>query len=229
MGTIDWRTKIRRTIRYSGLGERLAMYFKKTTVVALPELGITHQVGPGDLVIDCGANVGDITSRFARTGATVHAFEPNPICFDILRKRFGGTANVILHNKGVMAEPGVLPLRIPRIDGLDAVTSTVASSFLDREINPLHDDDEVVEIECVDFPAFVMSLDPPVKLLKMDIEGAEVAVLDAMMDRGAMDRIEFAIVETHDRFSPEQAASTDRLRERIARSGMHDKIRLDWV
>src|SRR5215213_9742927 len=33
---------------------------------------------PGDLAIDCGANVGEITARMRASGATVYAFEPNP-------------------------------------------------------------------------------------------------------------------------------------------------------
>src|ERR1041385_8565336 len=36
------------------------------------------RLGPGDIAIDLGAHVGTITERLARTGATVHAFEPDP-------------------------------------------------------------------------------------------------------------------------------------------------------
>ena len=225
----SWRVKLRRTLRYTGLAERIVARLKRSRNVDFPEIGLVLAVAPEDLVIDCGANVGDLTSRFARTGATVHAFEPNPICFAILKRRFAGLSNVVLHNKGAMAERGVLPLRIPKIEGFDAVTSTVASSFLDDRVNPLHEDDRVVEVECVDFPAFVEALGRPVKLLKMDIEGSEIAVLNAMMDRGTIEKVEFAVVETHERFSPQQAHDTEALRGRIAARGLASRIRLDWV
>ena len=41
-------------------------------------------LGRGDLAIDCGANVGHVTAALARTGAEVHAFEPNPQAFSAL-------------------------------------------------------------------------------------------------------------------------------------------------
>ena len=223
------KLKLRRALRYNGVVERFVASARHSRQIAFPEIDLVLDVDPGDLVIDCGANVGDMTSRFARTGATVHAFEPNPMCFAILQKRFGGMSNVVLHNKGAMAEPGVLPLRIPKIDGMDAVHSTVASSFLDDNVNPLHENERIVDIECVDFPAFVEALGRPVKLLKMDIEGAEIAVLNAMLDRGTMEKVAFSVVETHERFSPEQARDTEALRQRIDAAGLGARVRLDWV
>ena len=40
-----------------------------------------------DVVFDCGANVGDVTAPLAATGATVHAFEPDPFAFGQLSRR----------------------------------------------------------------------------------------------------------------------------------------------
>src|SRR5436190_23184541 len=62
---------------------------------------IVRKLDKDSVVIDCGANVGNITKKFADTGATVHAFEPDPLAFDILSKRFGSFPNVMLHNEGV--------------------------------------------------------------------------------------------------------------------------------
>jgi 16S rRNA A1518/A1519 N6-dimethyltransferase RsmA/KsgA/DIM1 with predicted DNA glycosylase/AP lyase activity len=64
-------------------------------------LSITRKLNKDSLVFDCGANVGDITAKFASTGATVHAFEPDPLAFASLEKKFKTRSNVILHNKGV--------------------------------------------------------------------------------------------------------------------------------
>ena len=55
----------------------------------------------GDICIDCGANVGTITSQMAAKGAIVYAFEPNPHAFKVLKKIFEGNKNIHLYNKGV--------------------------------------------------------------------------------------------------------------------------------
>ena len=42
----------------------------------------------GEYVIDCGANIGNITGVFENAGAIVIAFEPNKHAFEILKTRF---------------------------------------------------------------------------------------------------------------------------------------------
>src|SRR3546814_19939216 len=44
-------------------------------------LDAAKRLRPGDIAIDCGANVGRFTRPIAEGGATVHAFEPNPDAF----------------------------------------------------------------------------------------------------------------------------------------------------
>src|SRR3546814_3462131 len=82
-------------------------------------------------------------------------------------------------------------------------------------------------VEAVDFAAFLEAMDRPVALLKMDIEGAEVAVLERLLERGLHDRIERAFVEVHDRKIPELVEPTNRLRQKL-----HDlpvpHINLSW-
>ncbi len=55
-------------------------------------------------------------------------------------------------------------------------------------------------IKCIDVSEFVRSLGKPIALLKLDIEGAEVAVINRLVDTGATDRIRFTVVETDERF-----------------------------
>jgi hypothetical protein len=85
------------------------------------------------------------------------------------------------------------------------------------------------EVECIDLASFIRELGRPVTLLKMDIEGAEVPVLNRMIDTGAIDEVQLAIVETHERFSDELANATNALRERLSAAGMDHKVRLDWI
>ena len=70
-----------RKVRYNPWTERLQNAFRKEDSVHFDEIDLDVPAKPGDIIIDAGANVGDVTSKCARTGATVHAFEPNPVCF----------------------------------------------------------------------------------------------------------------------------------------------------
>ena len=67
-------------------------------------------MGPDDIAVDCGANVGDVTQLLAETGATVHAIEPDPVAFNQLSDRFINRSNVILHNFAVGVIDDELPL-----------------------------------------------------------------------------------------------------------------------
>src|SRR3546814_8424189 len=53
-------------------------------------LDAAKRLRPGDIAIDCGANVGRFTRPIAEGGATVHAFEPNPDAFAELSRNLAG-------------------------------------------------------------------------------------------------------------------------------------------
>ena len=72
--------------------------------------GILSMLEPGDVVIDCGANLGAVSGPLADTGAIVHAFEPDPYTFGRLTENLAGRDNVILHNAAVGATAGTLQL-----------------------------------------------------------------------------------------------------------------------
>src|SRR5271155_621206 len=121
---------IYRRIRYLGLTERLWTWAKGDTRLRL-SAGVEIDVKADDVFIDCGANVGDVTSLFARTGGVVYAFEPHPICFSILRRRFSMMPNVHLFNQGAMDRACNLVLRTPDAhDQYDSLDTTVGASFI---------------------------------------------------------------------------------------------------
>lgn len=67
------------------------------------------------------------------------------------------------------------------------------------------------------------------KLLKVDIEGAEYDLLNGLIDRGAMDRIEAVFVETHAHSIPSLVPVDKALRDRIDKLGLGGKIDLNWI
>ena len=132
-------------------------------------------------------------------------------------------------NRGVMDRICKLTLSTPRAHGQwDAIDSTVAASFTPGALSPSKHLIQQVEVECIDLSSFIQSLNQRVRLLKLDIEGSEIEVLNHLMDSGAMELIDLVVVETHERQMPHLLEATNALRTRIREEGLEGKIRLDW-
>ncbi len=128
-------------------------------------------VRPGDIVLDCGANVGVFTRVALKAGAfRVVAIEPAPDNIECLRRNFAGdiaSGRVILYPKGVWDRDGVLTLH-------EDPNNTAADSFV---INRQGWQD-VKGIPVTTIDALVTELHlPRVDFIKMDIEGAEPRAL----------------------------------------------------
>ena len=222
-----FRRYLYRSIRYHGLFEWGQNKARQSPILDLPEVGASLTLEPGDIVIDCGANVGDLSSRFARAGAKVYAFEPNPVAFDILSNRFKYLSQVECFNQGVMDKQCTLSLRFPGAGhGVDILTGSVAGSFVAQESFDV--DDHQVDVDCISLAGFISSLGKRIKLLKVDIEGAEIVVLNGLIDAGVIIDIDEIVVETHEKQMPYLLEGTNALRKRIQELNLGDKINLDW-
>jgi FkbM family methyltransferase len=69
-------------------------------------------VGPGSLVFDIGANVGDRTAIFRALGATVVAVEPQSAVVPRLRSRFAGDEHVTIVPMALAAAPAELTMQL---------------------------------------------------------------------------------------------------------------------
>lgn len=155
-------------------------------------------LGPGDIAIDLGANIGDITEALARTGATIHAFEPDPETFLHLSARMTGHDNVTLHNAAAGDRDGEVTLYRPASwhDTDRRRSASKANSVADQARARGFEASGTVPM--VDFARFLNDLPGPAQLVKMDIEGSEWEVLDAIADR-APRQARAMFVETHER------------------------------
>lgn len=180
----------------------------------------------GDIVIDCGANLGVFTDSMSAKGATVYAFEPDPYAFAQLSKIVADRPNVILRQAAVGVSDGVVTLyRAPDFDAEPDRLSQSSSVFADK-LNI--DTGTAFEVAQVDLAAFIEALPDRVRLLKIDIEGAEVPVLEALLDSGAINRVDKAFVETHETRIPSLVPRTEALRSRIARE-CPQRVNLYWI
>ncbi len=224
-----WRTRIqvlswsRSSGTLLGVARRVRRRVRPTPLerrVALLDLG------PGDVAIDCGANVGDVTAAFARRGAFVHAFEPNPHAFVALQERFQANPDVELHQRAVLDHAGTARLYLHVDADVDPLGASRGSSVLPFKGNI--DAETWVDVAAVDLSEFVLQLARPVKVLKIDVEGAECPIVNQLLDTGAIERVTTVLVELHDRHIPELVPQYDLLRERIEREGLTERVRTDW-
>jgi len=135
-------------------------------------------VGPGDLVFDVGAHVGDRSLAFAALGGRVIAFEPQPTLAAWLRRSLAGREGIELVEQAVGAEPGVAELQISR------ATPTVSSlnARWTRDIGARNPGfsrvrwDRRVEVPVTTLDRLIDIHGCP-RFCKIDVEGHEAEVL----------------------------------------------------
>ncbi len=187
--------------------------------------GMARSLTPDDLVIDCGANLGKFTRLLAARGATVHAFEPDPYTFARLCENTSHLPNVICHNKAVgVGQAKVKLYRTPDFDESPDAASISSSVFPDK-VNVA--ENNYVEVEQIDLVSFIRDAGRRIRLIKIDIEGAEVPLLEHMIETGSLDTTGVAFVETHDTRIPALAERTAKLRK-AAEDRFEGKLYLDW-
>ena len=192
--------------------------------------GVLAMLRPGDIVIDCGANLGVVSEPLAATGADVISFEPDPYAFGELTKRLGETPNVTLRQQAVATKGGTLRLMRASNFADNPRGGSVKSTILEggRGIA----DGEAIDIEAIDFVAFLKDLIATrgaIAFLKMDIEGAELDLLEAMDDAGLFASIKSTVVETHERKFADLRPRYQALRERFAEKYTPQHVNLDWI
>lgn len=181
------------------------------------------RLGPGDIAIDLGANVGLFTCKLAATGAEVHAYEPDPATFARLKAAVAHLPNVHLHQAAVGVANGTVILhRAPEHRHADY---SEMSSVVFRSSR--HYDPESVEVELRAFADVVNGFDRPVSLIKMDIEGAEFDILRAIFAAPQSFRFQRLYAETHETYAPQELPEVDRMR-RQSRALNGPIINLFW-
>lgn len=192
--------------------------------------GIVSMLQPGDVVLDCGANVGAVCEPLAQSGATVHAFEPDPYAFSQLSARVGQFDNVTLHNAAVGSHAGTVKLQ--RATGFDddPARNSVKSTIIEGGRST--DGGEMVDVEMIDFPAFVRALlaeHGKIAFLKMDIEGAELDLMETMFAADMFEDIRLTVVETHEKKFKELRPRYAKLRKDVGAKYPITRINLDWI
>jgi FkbM family methyltransferase len=134
-------------------------------------------VGPGNWVIDIGANIGHYTRRLSEIvgpGGRVLAFEPVPETFSLLSAnlKHAGCLNVSLINAAVSDKTGLVGMDIPYYqDGLKNYYEAHLTEVLDLN-----------KLTVLSLNVDRLALPHSVSLVKIDAEGHEMFVLTGMVE-----------------------------------------------
>lgn len=179
----------------------------------------------GQTCIDLGANIGTHTRRLAAHCGRVIAFEPDPWTAARLRENTADLGNVDVIEAAAGTEEGGVTLYRALAYADDPEKYSESTSVFAEKSNV--DPGNRIDVKQIDFPAFLASLDTPVGVLKIDIEGAEVPLLETLFDHPACDRVGWIFCETHETRLPDLAERTRALRLR-ARGMSRPVVNLDW-
>jgi FkbM family methyltransferase len=177
-----------------------------------------ESASPSPRILDCGANVGLASLFFSRLypAARITAFEADPSLFQMLRANLkaNGAAAVEARHAAIWTSAGTLTFRcegsdsgmIGSLPGAVDGTETIVPSLRLRDV-----------------------LDEgPVDLLKLDIEGAEDAVLADC--EGVLHRVNAMVMDLHE-FDP-AVRQAPRVLERLTRAGftyaVDEFVALPW-
>ena len=175
---LDFRMEM--PLRFAGLTTALTLYRERE----LDQLNILKSVlRPGDHVLEIGANIGYYAMIAARAvGATGHvtAFEPDPRNVDFLERNIrlnGLTGRITLHAQAVSDQPGSFEFQMAQASNLSSVRQTAASTAVNYAGRGYVG---TVNVTVAALGAVLAQSARPVDVMRMDVEGHEVEILDAL-------------------------------------------------
>ena len=181
-------------------------------------LGSTPKV----LFVDLGANLGQGFRWFKKyyrgVNITFELFEPNPFCCEKLHKLPEiSSGDVKLINAAVSDFSGVAPLfgissnKRERFSVGGTLIEGHSSAFVESFGN------NSVEVKVVDFSEYLRQKKNIFEkiVVKMDIEGAEIQLLESLIETGMINAIDILYVEFHSRFQGAHAKKTKEREDEI--------------
>ena len=136
------------------------------------------QLRPGMNAIDIGAHLGYFSRHFGKLtapGGKVFAFEPHPETYDVLCRNLVQFPNVVPVHKAVSDTTGHTELFEMTASGQHSLVLNVrpeTQAFLKSRIN----------VESTTLDDFLAEQgDPPIRLVKIDVDGGETKVLKGMV------------------------------------------------
>lgn len=193
-GEIWWSHRKRAHLYSSGLIQRGESIGKS---YLLSEINFSS----GDLIIDCGANMGDLLLYFKCRSISVEyvGFEPNPVDYECLSKNL--TSSAVSRNLALWNSTSEM---IFYVDTEGASSSLIEPPYFTEKIRV-----PAARLDSFEFPKRI-------KLFKVEGEGAEPEILEGA--RGLFDSIEYISVDAGPERGVEQTPTRDEVLKELANS-----------
>jgi FkbM family methyltransferase len=128
--------------------------------------------GERPVIIDCGANIGEMSVHWSDWVKEIHAFEPIPWTHEVLKTNIDDNhcANVIPHNVALSDKNQTLTMRFN-----EQSNDTAKIGVFTRK----YKNDEILEVKCKSLDSYNFE---QVDFIKIDAEGHELFVLQGAIE-----------------------------------------------
>jgi FkbM family methyltransferase len=172
------------------------------------------------LILDLGANRGDFSKWALDQGATVIAFEPDKDAYLQLIKRLNKFENFFPLNSAVSNKTGLSKFYFHKNKKIDPIGFSISSSLLEEKANI--DNSFFNFVLCINLEVLIKEL--PIKLIKIDIEGAEALIWTAIKQNHQ--NIEYLLLEIHKTINKDLISEIELF---IKQNSLQNKWRTDWL
>ena len=160
-----------------------------------------------NIFIDCGSNLGQGYEQVKSlqnidSNWDVFMFEPNPNCFESLKKKYSRFENISIHKEGVYDRDGETEFHITTdLNGnlnkysQGSKISETLNMFVDRK--RFYGYSKPIKVKLRRLSKFVNSLESNNIILKIDVEGSEYAIINDLIEQGSFINIKHLYVEFH--------------------------------
>ena len=158
------------------------------------------------LFLDLGANIGQGYSWFSKffKGENIdfELFEPNPYCYEKL-KNYVNIKNktIFTHNLGVSTNSGKVKFYGLKEEGdIYSLSGSIVKNH--NSIHYKTKEENAIEIETINLGKFLINKSKTYDkiIIKMDIEGAEVEILEQLISTKVANLIDILYVEFHSQY-----------------------------
>jgi|TARA_R110000824_G_scaffold4975_1_gene23309 FkbM family methyltransferase len=141
-----------------------------------------------DVVVDVGANLGEYTEYFSsclKGSGTIYSIELHPNTYQSLLSRFSTKPNIKIFNNAVSDTNGEITYYL----GIDSFQHNIIGHDMGYKDRPVGGTVEAITLDSL------LANEDKVRLIKIDVEGAELSVLKGMSS--TINKTDYILVENH--------------------------------
>jgi FkbM family methyltransferase len=149
---------------------------------------LNELISDNDVLVDIGANNGVYTEYFnnqTNNTSKIYSVELHPDTFNVLNNRFNKNSNILLFNNAVCDKNEMIDFYA----GNDSCTNNIIGHDMSFKPN-----NKVGQIQGITIDELLKN-ENKIKLIKVDVEGAELSVLKGMVN--TFHKLDYLLIECH--------------------------------